>query len=155
MPHRAQCRIQYVAILGRTRTGSGSQSKQPLINPVEYGLTDHKQVLEIVRTDPNYLADFQSIFEVSGKRLTIDHVAQAIASFERTLIAGNSAFDRYYFNGKTDAMSEAQIRGFQLFTDLTTYQFLITSQNAGKGRSFCKQRMRRRNPRLNKETKLR
>ena len=38
---------------------------------------------------------------------------------------------------------------------LTTYQFLITSQNAGKGRSFCRQRMRRRNPRLNKETKLR
>ncbi len=40
-------------------------------------------------------------------------------------------------------------------TVLTTYQFLITSQNVGKGRSFCRHRMRRRNPRLNKETKLR
>jgi len=39
--------------------------------------------------------------------------------------------------------------------NLTTYQFLITSQNVGKGRSFCRHRMRRRNPRLNKETKLR
>lgn len=92
-----------------------SQSKQPLINPVEHGLTDHKQVLEIVRTDPDYLAAFQSVFEVSGKLLTIDHVTQAIASFERTLIAGNSPFDRYYFDGKTDAMTEAQLRGFQLF----------------------------------------
>ncbi len=40
------------------------------------------------------------------------------------------------------------------FWNLTTYQFLITSQNAGKGRSFWRQRINRRNPRLNKETKL-
>ncbi len=93
------------------------QAKQPLINPIEHGLVDHKQVLEIVRTDPYYLATFQSVFEVSGKRLTIDHVAQAIASFERTLVAGNSPFDRYYFKGQTDAMTDAQIRGFGLFVN--------------------------------------
>jgi cytochrome c peroxidase len=92
-----------------------SQSKQPLLNPVEHGLTDHKQVLEIIRTDPDYLATFQTVFDVSAKKLTIDHVAQAIASFERTLIAGNSPFDRYYFKGQTDAMTSAQIRGFELF----------------------------------------
>jgi cytochrome c peroxidase len=92
------------------------QAKQPLINPVEHGLTDHKQVLEIVRTDPDYLATFQTVFEVSGKKLSIDHVAQAIAGFERTLIAGNSPFDRYYFKGQADAMTEAQVRGFNLFT---------------------------------------
>jgi len=91
------------------------QAKQPLINPVEHGLADHKQVLEIIRTDPDYLATFQSVFDVSAKKLTIDHVAKAIASFERTLVAGNSPFDRYYFNGKTDAMTDAQIRGFELF----------------------------------------
>ncbi len=91
------------------------QAKQPLINPVEHGLTNHKQVLEIVRTDPDYLATFQTVFDVSAKKLTIDHVAKAIASFERTLVAGNSPFDRYYFKGQTDAMTEAQVRGFQLF----------------------------------------
>jgi Di-haem cytochrome c peroxidase. len=64
------------------------QAKQPLINPVEHGLADHKQVLEIIRTDPDYLATFQSVFDVSAKKLTIDHVAKAIASFERTLVAG-------------------------------------------------------------------
>jgi len=92
-----------------------SQSKQPLINPVEHGLTNHTQVLEIVRTDPDYLVAFQTVFDVSAKKLTIDHVAKAIASFERNLVAGNSPFDRYYFKGRTDAMSEAQIRGFDLF----------------------------------------
>jgi hypothetical protein len=38
---------------------------------------------------------------------------------------------------------------------LTTYQFLITTQKAGKGRSFCKHLFRRRNPRLNQDTALR
>jgi len=91
------------------------QAKQPLINPVEHGLTNHKQVLEIVRTDPGYLATFQTVFDVSAKNLTIDHVAKAIASFERTLITGNAPFDRYYFKGQSDAMTAAQIRGFELF----------------------------------------
>lgn len=91
------------------------QSKQPLINPVEHGLAGHKQVLEIIRTDPDYLAVFQSVFDVSGKKLTIDHVAKAIASFKRTLVAGNSPFDRYYFKGKTgdDRCPDSRIRAFR------------------------------------------
>lgn len=91
------------------------QSKQPLINPVEQGLPNHEPILEITRTDPYYSAAFQSVLGVSGKKITIDHVAEAIASFERTLVAGNSSFDRYYFKGQADAMTNAQVRGFQLF----------------------------------------
>ncbi|MDO9140571.1 MAG: cytochrome c peroxidase [Methylobacter sp.] len=91
------------------------QAKQPLVNPVEHGLSDHQQVLEIIRTDPDYLATFQNVFNVSAKSLTIDHVAQAIASFERTLVAGNSPFDRYIFNRQKDALTAAQVRGFELF----------------------------------------
>lgn len=92
------------------------QSKQPLINPVEHGLANHEPILEITRTDPYYQTAFQSVFGVSDKKITIDHVAKAIASFERMQVSGNSAFDRYYFKGQTDAMTEAQVRGFQLFT---------------------------------------
>ena len=91
------------------------QSKQPLINPVEHGLSDYAPLLAIIRTDPYYLTAFQSVFGASGDKVTINHVAQAIASFERTLVAGNSAFDRYYFKGQTDAMTDAQIRGFNIF----------------------------------------
>jgi cytochrome c peroxidase len=91
------------------------QAKQPLINPVEHGLANYEPILEIVRKDPYYPATFQSVFGVSSEKVTIDHIAKAIASFERTLVAGNSAFDRYYFKGQTDAMTDAQIRGFNLF----------------------------------------
>ncbi len=61
-----------------------------LINPVEHGLANHEPILEIIRTDPDYPAAFQSVFGVSGEKITIDHVAKAIASFERTLVSGNS-----------------------------------------------------------------
>ncbi|HEY8098919.1 MAG TPA: cytochrome c peroxidase [Methylobacter sp.] len=91
------------------------QAKQPLINPVEHALSNHNQVLEIIRTDPDYLSAFQSVFEVNAKKLTIDHVVQAIASFERTLISGDSPFDRYYFKGQAGALTKPQDRGFQLF----------------------------------------
>ena len=92
-----------------------SQAKQPLINPVEHGLANYEPILEIARTDPYYLKAFQSVFGVTGKQITIDHVAKAIASFERTLVSGNSPFDRYYFKGQGNALTEAQVRGFQLF----------------------------------------
>jgi len=92
------------------------QSKQPLINPVEHGLANYEPILEIIRKDPDYPAAFQAVFGINSEKITIDHIAKAIASFERTLVAGNSPFDRYYFKGQTDAMTDAQIRGFNLFT---------------------------------------
>jgi cytochrome c peroxidase len=39
----------------------------------------------------------------------------AIAAFERTIIAGDSPFDRYYYGGDKDALTEQQIRGFDIF----------------------------------------
>jgi len=36
-----------------------------------------------------------------------------------------------------------------------TYQFLMPSQKAGNGRSFCRHRSRRRRPRVNQDTRLR
>ena len=44
-------------------------------------------------------------------------VTQAIAAFERTIVAGNSPFDRWYFSGEKDALTAAQQRGFELFVN--------------------------------------
>ncbi|MGR9035826.1 MAG: cytochrome-c peroxidase, partial [Gammaproteobacteria bacterium] len=92
-----------------------SQSKQPFINPVEGGLPDHAPILKIVRTDAEYKKAFESVFGAGGGQVTMDHVAKAIASFERSLVSGNSPFDRYYFKGENGALNGAQIRGLNLF----------------------------------------
>ena len=91
------------------------QSKQPFINPVEGGLPNHEPILEIVRSEPDYQTAFKEVFDVSGDQVNIDHVAKAIASFERSIVAGNSAFDRFYFKNDQAALTEQQQRGFQLF----------------------------------------
>ena len=91
------------------------QSKGPFVNPVEAGLANHEPILQIVRSDPEYQAAFKQVFNVGGEQLTMDHVSKAIASFERSIVAGNSAFDRFYFKGDKSALTEQQQRGFQVF----------------------------------------
>ena len=92
-----------------------SQSAQPFLNPVEMGLKDHDPILKIVRADPEYQTLFKKAFGKSGDKITMVEVEKALATFERTLIAGNSPFDRYYFGGDKKAMSPAAIRGLGIF----------------------------------------
>ena len=92
------------------------QSKQPPLNPVEMGLADYEPILKIVRSDPEYATQFKKVFGKTGNNITIDDVAMAIAAFERTIISGNSAFDRYQYGSEADALDDSQLRGLQLFT---------------------------------------
>ena len=92
-----------------------SQSSQPFLNPVEMGLENHEPILKVVRNDPEYLDLFQKAFGRTGDKITMVEVQQALATFERTLVAGNSPFDRYYFGGDKNAMSPAAIRGLDVF----------------------------------------
>ncbi len=93
------------------------QALHPFINPVEMGLKDHQPILEIVRTDPDYRAAFKQVFGTSGEETTMKQVTQAIAAFERTKLAGDSAFDRYFYGGDAFALTEKQKRGFDLFVN--------------------------------------
>jgi cytochrome c peroxidase len=91
------------------------QSQFPMINPVEMGLADHEPVLAVVRGDKAYTAAFNEVFAVSGDDITIDHVMKALAAFERTIVSGNSPFDRWYFGGEENAINESAKRGFEVF----------------------------------------
>lgn len=91
------------------------QSQHPFLNPVEMGLKNHEPILKIVRSDLEYQRSFKAVFNKSGRKITMKEVMQAIASFERTVISGNSPFDRWRYGNDKTAMSPAQIRGFQVF----------------------------------------
>ena len=91
------------------------QAQHPFVNPVEMGLPDHEPILKIVRSDPDYANAFKTVFGIEPAAITIQHVTQAIAAFERTVVAGNSAFDRWYFGNDKTAMNESAVRGFQVF----------------------------------------
>lgn len=91
------------------------QSQFPMINPVEMGLPDHQPVLKIVREDPAYVDGFKKAFGKSGKDVTMEEVKKAIAAFERTVISGDSPFDKWYFGGEANAISDQAKRGYNVF----------------------------------------
>jgi len=85
----------------------------PITNPAEMGHTKMKLVLRRLQADPSYVEAFREAFAGEGA-ITEQHLAQAIASFERTILSGNSPYDRYV-NGDKTAMSESAVRGYGLF----------------------------------------
>lgn len=91
------------------------QAKAPFINPVEHGLKSHDPIIAIIRGDEAYKKAFKAVFGVETSQITIDHVVKAIAAFERTVVAGDSPFDRYMYGGDKTALSDAAIRGLELF----------------------------------------
>ena len=93
------------------------QALHPFTNPVEHGFVDHDPILKIVRKDSEYAAAFMDVFGKKGKEITMREVTLAIAAFERTVVAGNSPFDRFFYAGETDAITEQQKRGFDLFVN--------------------------------------
>jgi cytochrome c peroxidase len=97
------------------RTSLEDQAQDPFVNPVEHGLPNHTALLRIVQGDAAYITQFRQVFGVSPDHITLDHIAKAIASFERTLIAGGSPFDRYEYGGDSSAISASARRGLALF----------------------------------------
>ena len=91
------------------------QAPDPFINPIEHGLKDQQAILDLLRQDPDYATRFKTVFNIDTAQIHMDHVAQALASFERSLIAADSPFDRYYYGGQKDALSPAAINGLHLF----------------------------------------
>jgi cytochrome c peroxidase len=95
------------------------QIRVPILsdNPVELGVLDgiREEVLSRFASDETYRAMFLAAFPDSGSELvSINKITFALASFCRTLISGNSPYDRYYA-GDAAALTDQQIRGLRLF----------------------------------------
>lgn len=103
------------------------QAKQPIINPVEMGMPSHDAVVEKISNISEYITDFKNVFGTDS--ITIDHIAQAIASFERTLITLNTPFDRF-IAGEDNAISASAKRGWELFQGkarcITCHEFNVS-----------------------------
>ena len=88
------------------------QALAPLINPDEMGNT-HEEIVLRLEADQNYRHLFEQAF--GSEEIKIEQVAKSIASFERTLVSGNSAYDRFELRGETDALSSSAQHGLALF----------------------------------------
>jgi cytochrome c peroxidase len=91
------------------------QAMGPIMNPVEMGNSNMEVVVDRLKSDPSYVAEFKAAFPSDGA-VTPGNVGKALASFERTVMSGNSPYDRF-MAGDRNAMSEAAQRGMKIFTD--------------------------------------
>jgi len=97
------------------RAGSlEAQVLGPLSNPIEMGNTP-EQAVRTLTGIPGYVSRFTEVF--GSADFDISHVAQAIAAYERTLVSGNSPFDRFKYGGERTLLSPSQLRGMKLFRD--------------------------------------
>jgi cytochrome c peroxidase len=88
------------------------QAHGPLVNQVEMAMPTHDVVVKTCGGIKGYAPHFEKAF--GSAEVTMPRIAQAIASYERTVVAGNSPFDRYS-SGDTGALSASAVRGMGLF----------------------------------------
>ena len=96
---------------GRARSLE-QQVEFPIQNPVEMAHT-LRGVERKLSADPGYVAEFQQAFGPGP--ITMHRVENALASFERTMLSGNSPFDRWYYGHDESAVSDSTKRGFEVF----------------------------------------
>lgn len=90
------------------------QAKGPLINPLEMGEQSHFIVVDRIKKIEGYKPFFQKAFGEAEIDIDIEHVAQAIAEYEKTLVTLNSPYDKY-IAGDKKALTEEQLQGWELF----------------------------------------
>ena len=96
------------------RAGSlEEQAKGPILHPSEMASSEAK-IIRTLGAIPEYRQRFAEAFGSPG--ISLERVVRAIATFERTVLSGNSPFDRWKFGGGKSALSPRAIKGFKVFT---------------------------------------
>jgi len=88
------------------------QATLPILNPVEMGQKDLKDVVAKLSAIPEFVEAFQRVF---GHPVNSEDLAKALAAFERTRLSTEAPFDRF-LKGDPKAMNASQQRGWALFT---------------------------------------
>lgn len=87
------------------------QALAPIENPAEMNLPLSEAIARL-KANEFYRTAFKTVFNQEPNRETL---AEALATFERTLETTESAFDRWKFNDDAKAVTDAVKRGFTIF----------------------------------------
>lgn len=84
------------------------QAKQPIVDHREMGADPVKLVARLESSA------YRPLFEQLYGAVSLEHVAQALAAFQSSLISLNSRYDRYSF-GDHSALNTTEIKGLNVF----------------------------------------
>lgn len=90
------------------------QAGGPIANPMEMA-SSHVLAIDVLRSIPQYRQEFAAIYGTED--ITIDHVTDAIAVFEETLVTPNSRFD-LWLKGDDSALNTQELAGYNKFKEI-------------------------------------
>ncbi len=90
------------------------QAGGPMANPIEMN-QPHSVSVAKLNGMPSYRKEFEKVYGPGP--VTMGKITMALASFERTLLSGDSPFDRYQYGGDKTTLTPAAIRGLAIFQD--------------------------------------
>ncbi|OGW68269.1 MAG: cytochrome-c peroxidase [Nitrospirae bacterium RIFCSPLOWO2_02_FULL_62_14] len=90
------------------------QSIGPFTNPIEHGFANHDEMVAKMKKIGGYRKLFKQVFD---EEITMAGVGKAIASFQRTILSGNSPADRFDQGGDEKAISPEAQKGLVLFRE--------------------------------------
>jgi len=88
------------------------QATLPILNPIEMGQKEPKDVVAKLAAIPEFVQAFQEVF---GHPVNWEDMGKALAAFERTRLSSEAPFDRF-LHGDEKALNASQRRGWALFT---------------------------------------
>lgn len=71
-----------------------------------------EEIVQKLNKVPEYRELSMAVF---GEYLSFGNIRKAIGAFERTILAGNSPFDKYYYGGDKSALTGAALRGKEVY----------------------------------------
>jgi cytochrome c peroxidase len=87
----------------------------PIQNPNEMDFNVNLVVARL-QNNPTYVSDFKRAYNSNP---SVFALTRAIACYERTLFTGRSKFDRYQYDGDTNALNASEKNGMTLFFNET------------------------------------
>jgi cytochrome c peroxidase len=91
-----------------------NQAWGPLLAGNEMANPSIGYVIEKIKVLPEYAGRFEKAF--AGRGPDVLNVGQALAAYQRTLVSGNSRFDRWYYGKQQEALTAEEQAGFGLFS---------------------------------------
>ncbi|MGV3666806.1 MAG: MbnH family di-heme enzyme [Leptospira bouyouniensis] len=92
------------------------QARVPMFgeNPIELGISSNS-FIDKLKSKELYRTLFTNAFGNADAAVNEQNVRFAIASFQRSMISGNSKYDQYAFRNNKSALNASEIRGLNLF----------------------------------------
>jgi cytochrome c peroxidase len=103
-----------------TRAGGVPTLEMQILVPIQEHNEFNTNMLDVIdklKQDSHYVQQAQQAY---GRDLDAFVITRAISTFERSLISGNSRYDKYINNKNLHPLSPSELRGLQLFNSSRT-----------------------------------